>query len=87
MSAFAWLWISLAGWVVLDLMLAALWAWHRSREKRAEEVTEALRRIGEQRVREAALERDLDLAYANRARLIDAALHHFPHQRSQEDHR
>jgi heme/copper-type cytochrome/quinol oxidase subunit 2 len=41
MSAFVWLWISLAAWIVLDLILAALWSCHRRRENRIRRDVEA----------------------------------------------
>lgn len=80
MAGLDWLWWGMATWLAVDLAAAAFWAWHRGREKRREEITQALRKIGVQRAREAALERDLDRAYATRQRLIDAALTRIPHQ-------
>ncbi|MFF1341083.1 hypothetical protein ACFVYT_24720 [Streptomyces sp. NPDC058290] len=83
----SWLWWGLAAWIAFDLAAAAWWARHRSREKRRQEIRDALQAIGRERAREAALERNLTIALAGRRRIVQAALDQIPHQtrRTEED--
>ncbi|MEU9415214.1 hypothetical protein [Streptomyces sp. NPDC048272] len=76
----SWLWWGLGAWITVDIAGAALWAAHRRRAKRRQEIRNTLRSIGRERAREAALERDLTIALAGRRRIVQAALDRIPQQ-------
>lgn len=76
----SWLWWGLGAWIAFDVVAAGLWARHRSREKRRQEIRDELQAIGRERAHEASLERNLTIALAGRRRIVQAALDRIPHQ-------